>query len=136
VSKILTWVVLFVCLLGLTAFCSFIGDDDVVYQYMDRKPTPREGIIRIRWVMLKALTSIFGGGVLGIAIDKFLSDYFSFDISKNQAGLTALACFAVVGLLIGVLQNEIRRARGRPSRPLIDGAVWRRNFQGPQRGKR
>jgi hypothetical protein len=51
-SQLQSWIVSFVCLLGLTTFCSYIGDDDVVYEFFDRKPTPREAIIRVRWVYL------------------------------------------------------------------------------------
>jgi hypothetical protein len=127
-------VILVVCLVGLTALCSYIGDDDVIYQFLNRKPTPREAIIRIRWVMLKALTSIYGGGLLAIAIVRFLMSCCSINLSENPATLTGFACMAVASLLISVMQNGIRHLRGRPTRPLIDRVVWRRSL-GPRGGE-
>jgi hypothetical protein len=129
-----SWVIVSVCLLGLTIFCSYIGDDDVVYQFLDRKPTPREAIVRIRWVILKTLTSIYGGFVLAAAVKKFLMGCCSIKLSENPAALIVFACITLVSLLIGILQNLIRHLRGRPARPLIDGAVWRRSL-GSQRGR-
>ena len=114
--------------LGLTAFCSYIGDDDVVYRFLDRKPTPHEAIIRIRWVMLKAVASIYGGFLLGSIVKKFLLGWCSIGLSKDPAVLIAFACVALVSLLIGVMQNGIRRVRGRPRRPLIDAVVWQRSL--------
>lgn len=130
-SQTQSWIILFVLFLGVTAFCSYIGDDDVVYRYLDRKPTSREGIVRIRWVILKTLAAIYGGGVLEAVIGKLLIACCSIVLLGNPAALTVLVCIALVGLLIGVLQNGIRRLRGRPTRPLIDPVVWRRNFRGP-----
>jgi hypothetical protein len=71
-SQLQTWTTLFVLLLALTAFCSYIGDDDVVYQFLCRKPTPREALVRVRWVLLKTITSLYGGGALALAIIKII----------------------------------------------------------------
>jgi hypothetical protein len=120
--------------LGLTALCSYIGDDDVVYRFLDRKPTPHEAIIRIRWVMLKAVASIYGGFLLGSIVKKSLLGCCSIGLSENPAVLIAFACVALVSLLIGVMQNGIRRLRGRAARPLIDAVVWRRSL-GPWGGR-
>jgi 4-hydroxybenzoate polyprenyltransferase len=128
-SQVQSWIILFVCLLALTAFCSYIGDDDVVYQFVDRKPTPREGLIRIRWVLLKTFTSLYGGVVLATALTSVLGNFFPISLSKNQAALVALACVVIAGLLIGVLQNQIRRLRGRPTRPLVDLSILKRNLR-------
>jgi hypothetical protein len=46
----------------LTGYRSYRGDDDVVYD-LYRGPTPHEGIVRIRWVLLKTFTSIYGSFV-------------------------------------------------------------------------
>ena len=110
--------------------CSYIGDDDVVYKFLDRKPTPREGVIRIRWVMLKAITSIYGGGLLGLAVGRnVLRDLLSITFSKNGAVLLIVMCIGLTSLIIGMLQNEMRRISGRPKRPLIDGVIWAHNFR-------
>jgi hypothetical protein len=130
-SQTQNWIIAFACLLCLTAFSSYIGDDDVIYQYLDRKPTPREGIIRIRWVILKGLVSVYGGFVLGTAVRKLLADCCSTTLSGDPAVLIGLACIALVSLLIGILQNEIRHLCGRPRRPLIDHVVWQRSVRGP-----
>jgi hypothetical protein len=116
-------------LLGLTAFCSYIGDDDVVYDIQNRKPTPREAIIRIRWVMLKIVTCIYGGFFLASAVTTLLLGCCSLSLSKNPSILIAYACMAPVALLIGILQNGIRRLRGRPTRPLVDWSILQRNLE-------
>jgi hypothetical protein len=129
-SQIQKWILWFVILLAVTAYCSYIGDDDVVYKFLDRKPTPREGMIRIRWVLLKTFTSIYGGALLSVAIGIYgLRNLWSIHLSKNQAVLLALVCIAPANLMIGVLQNEIRRLTSRPKRPLIDGTVWKHNLR-------
>jgi hypothetical protein len=83
-SQLQSWAILFVCLLSLTAFCSYIGDDDVVYEFLHRKPTPREAIIRVRWVLLKAVTSIYGGCVLAAAILQPLKGFNLINPSENE----------------------------------------------------
>jgi hypothetical protein len=129
-SYIQNIIVLFICFLVLTAFCSYIGDDDVVYQFLERKPTPREGLIRIRWVLLKTFTSLFGGMLLAFVLGKIiLEKRYSVHLSPNQAVLLALACVCVAGLMIGVLENEIRRLCGRQRRPLVDVAVLKHNWR-------
>ena len=71
-SHIYSSIVVFVCLLVVTGYCNYIGDDDVVYQYLDRKPAPDEGLRRTRWVLLKASASIYGGFVLAAAVRELL----------------------------------------------------------------
>ncbi len=83
-SQFQGWIILFVALLALTAFCSYIGDDDIVYQFLDRKPTPREGLVRVRWVMLKAITSAYGGGVLAITLLEAIEIFYRLKISKAE----------------------------------------------------
>jgi hypothetical protein len=82
--------------------------------------------------MLKTLTSIYGGQALAAVIKMFLRDCCSIKLADDPLILSFFACVGLASLLIGVLQNEIRRMRGRPSRPLIDVAIWRRNFLGPR----
>lgn len=125
-SHIHNMIILFVGLLGLTAFCSYIGDDDIIYQFLYRKPTPREGLVRVRWVFLKALTSIYGGGVLAVGVAKLLAVCCSVSFSKSLIVPAILACVGLVFLAIGILQNGVRRLRGRPIRPVIDPVIWRR----------
>lgn len=124
-----------VCLLaGPDYVLSYIGDDDVVYEFFDGKPTPREAIIRVRWVLLKAATSICGGALLATIILKLLKTFHLYHPSDSEVVLLAVMCMAIVSLLIGVLQNQIRRLRGRPLRPLIDRKIWKKNI-GQWRGK-
>ena len=121
--------ILFVLLLGLTAFCSYRKDDDVVYDFLDRKPTPRESIIRIRWVLLKALTSIVGGGVLALSILMLVMKFNFIFPSKNAGILLGAICMGVVNLSIGLLQNVIRWLTGRTRRPVFDRVIWRKNLR-------
>lgn len=129
------WIIVFSCLLILTAYCSYVGDDDVIYQFLHRKPTPQEGLRRIRWVLLKAFASIYGGLVTVSAIQALLKQCCSVTFVGNPAVLTGFACMAIVSLAIGLLQNGIRRLRGRPRRPVFDPVVWQRS-RGPLGGKR
>jgi hypothetical protein len=132
------WLIEFICLLGLTAFCSYLGYDDVVYDFFDRKPTPREGFLRLFWVVLKAVTSVLGGGLLAIFLFTMTFRFFPAAIgvfrehlgfSKNGIVLLAFALSGLMVLLIGILQNVIRQFRGRPTRPLVDWAILRKNLR-------
>jgi hypothetical protein len=127
-SQIQSWIIGFICLLALTAYCSWIGDDDIVYQCFDRKATPREGLIRIRWVILKTLTSVQGGTLLAVATVMVARTMSQAKPSQDEFVLLFVACTAVVSLLVGVHENEIRRLSGRQRRPLIDLAIWRKNL--------
>jgi len=125
-----------VCLLMLTAYYSYIGDDDVVYEYLYRRPTPNEGLRRIRWVLLRTFTSIYAGVILAAVVRNLLIRCCSINfVGHDQAVLLAFACIALVSVLIGILSNGIRRLRGRQTRPLIDPVVWRRS-KGPLAGGR
>ena len=119
----------FLCLLALTVVCSYNGDDDIVYQCFDRKPTGREALIRIRWVLLKTVTSLYGGFLLAAAPGLALIRHFRITFSKHEAVLFWLLCVCVVSVAIGVLENGIRHLRGRPSRPPIDVAIFRKNLR-------
>lgn len=130
-SQIQSWIIVFACLLGLTAFCSYIGDDDVIYLYLYRKPSPREGIVRVRWVLLKTFTSLYGGLASAPAVIRILEDCCSISLSKDSIALIAFGFMALASLLIGILQNGIRWLRGRPRRPIIDRVVWQRSAAGP-----
>ena len=114
--------------LTLTICCSYIGDDDVVYQVIGRKPTPREGLIRIRWVLLKTFTSIYVGFAIAYSLKRFLVHGYSIELSKNSSVTIAFSCVALAALLIEALQNVIRRLTGRLARPLNDWSVFRRNL--------
>lgn len=119
------WIAVFVCLLIATGYCSYIGDDDVIYQFLYRNPTPDEALRRTRWVLLKVTTSVYGGAVVAAGVRE----------PPRPAVLIKLACVASVFLLIGALQNGIRILRGRPTRPLVDRVIWQRSVGrlGPKR---
>ena len=126
------WTIPAVCILLLTICSSYIGDDDVVYDYLYRKPTPHEGLRRIRWVLLRTLTSIYAGALLSRAGLNILIWCCSIHVTGHDpALLLMLACIVVVSILIGILSNGMRRLLGRPTRPLIDPIVWRRSSGGP-----
>jgi len=131
-----SWTITAVCLLMLTVYCSYIGDDDVVYDYLYRRPTPNEGLRRIRWVLLRTFASMYGGFVLAGTILKFLIQFCSIRVvGQDTKVLLAFACIALANILIGILSNGMRRLRGRPTRPLIDPIVWRRS-RGPLKPER
>lgn len=126
-----SWTITAVCLLLLTVCSSYIGDDDVVYEYLYRKPTPKEGVRRIRWVLLRTFASIYAGSILAAGILRLLRECCSVRLGHDPSILFMFACIAVAGLAIGVLSNAMRYLRGRPTRPLIDPVVWRRSRGGP-----
>jgi hypothetical protein len=113
---------------SLTVYCSYIGDDDVVYRYMGRKPTPEEAICRIRFVLAKAVASIYMGSAIAILLGlEIIKETLGFSISENQSVYLIVVCICIANLLIGVIQNWIRRSQGRQQRPLIDVALWKYN---------
>jgi hypothetical protein len=88
-----SWIITSVVLLIGTAYCSYIGDDDVVYQYLYRRPTPKEGLRRIRWVLLKMFTSIYVGFLLASGIQKILFECCSIRVTERRPiELIAFAC--------------------------------------------
>ncbi len=129
-----SWIIAATALLAATIFCSYLGDDDIVYQYLYRKPTSNEGLRRIRWVLLKTFASIYGGFVVAAVILWLLLQCCSLRLAGYAFDLVVFACIALMAVLIGVIQNVIRRMRGRPTRPLIDRVVWQRS-SGPLKGQ-
>lgn len=119
----------FIIALSLTLLFSFFGDDDVVYKFMGRKPTPQEGLARIRFVLAKAFAAMSGGAlVVGTFGAYTFHDLLHVQPSKNQLVLIALVCMGLVVLLIAGLQNIIRYLLGRQIRPLVDISLMRSNL--------
>jgi hypothetical protein len=110
---------------GFTIYFSFIGDDDVVYQFMGRNPTPKEGLARVRFVFAKACASCSGGIVMATLLGLYLRKEFLVQFSENGVVCLAMACILVSSLLIGTVQNGIRRQQGRRERPVLDIALWK-----------
>jgi hypothetical protein len=123
------WIFVFVCFLGLTLFRSYRGDDDVVYRFIDRKPTPQEGLVRIRWVLLKAFASFYGGLILTLVVVYIARLFYPIHLTRSQTPFLSLACIVLVSLAISLLQNEIRRLCGRQKRPIVDWSILRRNLR-------
>jgi LytS/YehU family sensor histidine kinase len=121
----------------LTILSSYVGDDDVVYKLIDRKPTGKEAIARIRFVMVKVIASIFGGAVLAAFIGLVvIRRLFSFSLSGNQGVLLAVFCIAITALSIGEAQNIVRLIQGRQYRPITDHfTVLKHNFRLWTRGR-
>jgi hypothetical protein len=112
----------------LTLLSSWVGDDDVAYNCLDRKPTGKEGIARIRYVLVKFYASMSGGALLTIAFVKEVLERILFiKVSLIEAFCISPAFIAIVALLIGVLQNGIRLYQGRQTRPVFDVSLLRHN---------
>jgi len=119
----------FVFFAALTVWCSYIGDDDIVYKFLDRKPTPQEGVIRIRFVILKTITSVYAGSLMSIWFVQYIKSIYLINLSKNQAVLLVLIFIAMSSLFIGIIQNGMRYLQCRPRRALIDTIIWRHNLR-------
>jgi hypothetical protein len=127
----------FCCLLGLTAFFSYRGYDDLVYTYFARKLPMEAAGARIVWVVIKGLTSLVGGVTLALAcyvvfswsFPAFLESKHAINVASNFMVLAILLFAGLVGLAIGALQNVIRRFCGRPERPWFDWTIIRKNLR-------
>lgn len=117
--------------LGVTMICSINGDNDAVYRYWNRKPTPQESFAWVRFVLSKYIASIYCGAFTGVwFVRNIYLAFIARSITNNQAVLIfALAMFFVY-CAIGVAENAIRLIQKRPTRPLVDMAVYRRGIRG------
>jgi len=120
----------FLIFFALTLISSSVGDDDVAYKFFDRKPTGKEALARIRFVIAKVLASLYGGGLMAFFIAQTLArnDLLS-SISKNQSILLMMLCIVAVALLIGIVQNFLRLIQGRQQRPIFDQAILKHNLR-------
>jgi hypothetical protein len=92
----------FVVCFGLTLYFCVQGDDDVVYKFMDRRPTGQEAIARIRFVLAKLFASLSGGALMVAVLGKVvLKSIFSITISENSGVLLGLLCILIASMLIG-----------------------------------
>lgn len=103
-------------------------DDDVVYKFFKRKPTPKEGFARIRFVLIKVFASINIGVMLSIFLIPIIENYIEYNLSENYSVIFMVVMIAVTSLLIGYIQNLIRILQGRPIRPIFDVAVLKYNI--------
>ena len=109
----------------LTMYSSWIGDDDVVYACMHRKPTNHEGLRRMRYVLVKGFASMSCGGYFASVFGEYiLKPTVMPQISHDQAVLIILIFMGITGLLIGVIQNVIRQYQGRQLRPPFDKELF------------
>jgi len=112
----------------LTMLSSFIGDDDIVYNCMsmNRPPTGKETLARMRFVFPKLFASLYCGGLLAMLFTQnILRGVFSLNPPRLQIiGLIAVG-WVLCGLFIGVIQNWMRPFQGRQQRPILDMPVWR-----------
>jgi hypothetical protein len=116
--------------LALTLVFSWIGDDDVVYAIMNRKPTPNEAIARIRYVFAKFFASLYCGGLIALfLVQDVFRGMLSLNVSKLQIVFIVWLCICLFSLFIGVLQNCIRLLQGRKQRPIFDVEIWRHNLK-------
>ena len=115
---------------GLTLISSYLGDDDVVYKFFNRKPTGKEAIVRICFVMVKYFASISGGCLISAFVGLvILKRIFFLNMTKDHAVLLTLFFIIVAYLLIGVIQNVIRRMQGRQPRSIFDWAIYKHNIK-------
>jgi hypothetical protein len=113
----------------LTMVSSYVGDDDVAYAFLNRKPTSQEALARIRFVFLKMFASISCGAVFAVTFVKpLLARMGIAHVSKGEAVGLAFLCIIMCGLLIGIAQNISRRMRGRPQRPIVDVRLIQHNL--------
>jgi len=128
-------VIPFAVFLMLTIISCYIGDNDVVYKFLERKPSPKEAVARIRFVLLRGITSVYGGGILAFCFARYvLKDVYSIHVSVDQSVLLILFFYGVVDfLIIGIIQNGLRFLQGRQQRPLFDPIIWRHNLRQWQR---
>lgn len=114
--------------LVLTLISSWVGDDDVAYTVMGRKPTSQEGIARIRYVLVKFFAMFYGGALLAfVAVQQIVQRIFLLNVSKFEYLCLQVLCMILLGLFIGVVQNWIRSLQGRKKRPICDVALARYN---------
>src|ERR1700744_4047902 len=100
--------VVFAILFALTLYFCLKADDDVVYNFFDRKPTGQESIRRIRYVFSKMLCSVYGGGILAIIIKKnFFDKYSSFNFLQNKSVFVILLFAIIFRGMFGAIQNII-----------------------------
>jgi hypothetical protein len=112
----------------LTLISSWVGDDDVVYAFWDRDPTPNESIRRLRYVLVKFFASLYGGGYLALLLGRdVIKGMLMIDFPKVVFVVLIGICIGAFSLFIGVIQNQIRSLNGRPKRPPYDLALRRRN---------
>ena len=113
----------------LTCFLSYIGDDEVAYKILKRKPTPKEGMARIRFVLVKLLSCLYGGSALSyFLVQKILKERLGFSFSGNESIALILVSMGFVFLFIGAVQNLIRILLGRPRRPILDFSLLKHNL--------
>lgn len=128
----------------IVCFASFIlscwaGDDDVIYRFLNRRPTPQEGLARTRFVLIKILASFCGGALMMLYFSVYiLRQMLAIRISNNEALLLLIPFVGIAGLLMGIIQNIIRGMQARQQRPLLDPLVfrylrgqWVKFFHGP-----
>jgi hypothetical protein len=114
--------IVFIIFFGVFLVCCYIGDDDVLYKFHDRKPTPAEGIASLRYALTKGIASLYGGGLLAVFVGKIiLEKTLLIKVSGDEAVLLALVGFLFFNFVITwAIQNLIRRYQGRQLRPLVD----------------
>lgn len=116
----------------VTFLFSLKGYDDVVYDFMNRKPTGQEGIKRIVFGSAKIMTALTGGELFLITLFPLLRRYeaaHNVQISQNQIVLASLVSMCLVWGAIGIFQNTIRLLQGRTTRPLYDFSIARHNLR-------
>ncbi len=121
-SFLLKSCILFLIFFSLALACCCAGDDDVIYKVYDRKPTPQEGIARIRYILTKTIASIYGGALLASFIGKVvLVETMSLKITHLQAIILCFVCILFFNMIVmWIVSNFIRYFQGRQLRPLVD----------------
>jgi hypothetical protein len=112
-------------LISFVASC-WVGDGDVIYDILHRKPSSKETVQRVRFVLLKAFTIFYGALLATIFVGhSVIEGMLLIKVWGNDVLIIFLPCWAVVALLVGILQNVIRQIQGRELRPLIDRVILR-----------
>jgi hypothetical protein len=126
-------IVIFVILFLLNIFFIINHDDDVVDAFRDRKPTPQEGIRRVRCVLTAFFASILGGSLLAVFVFRHIIYTFHLidvgSVTNDTKDAIFLLCIALFMIFMKLFQNLLRTLQGRPARPIIDVRTLRRNIK-------
>ena len=114
-----------------TMFFSYLGDDEVAYRFIGRKPTGKEVVARLRFLIAKFCACLSGGIVMAVFFMQYIyAGIFSLPKpSPNRLALLYLLGVFAAFLLCGVLQNIIRRLQGRKPRSVYEKEVLKDNLK-------
>jgi hypothetical protein len=121
-----TW---FYISLVLTLIFVGLGDDDVAYKCMKRKPIGNEVAARLRFVAAKMAASGWGGALMVRFGGLYILERFPSQFLRENILVFWIPCFVVVYSLVGALQNIVRFFQGRKPLPLFEKELAKYNLE-------